>query len=226
MRKQSKTNGRKNEKIGNNANVDKENNVEKLTCKSQDDIENENVYFDNYHKILELDYRFWIHYSEYLYNQQMSSLKNYLWLTVTILTGCFGLYSTFVNVSSPSVDILFHYGILFLSLSVLFSLLASGGGVTGLSSLYFKNKPADPYVGGKEYLNRLDHFFMCNKEGFMKMYVSDLKLLDSYFCDCIEESRKLIDAKGKLLRRINILIILSGSFLTVALVFFILNKVV
>lgn len=225
MRKQSKTNGRKNEKFGNNANVGKENNIEKLTCKSQEDIENENVYFDNYHKILELDYRFWIHYSEYLHNQQMSSFKNYLWLAVTILTGCFGLYSTFVNVSSPSVDKLFYSRIL-LFLSVLFSLVASVCGVTGLSSLYFKNKPADPFVGGKEYLNRLDYFFMCNKEEFMKMYAIDLKLLDSYFCDCIEESRKLINAKGKLLRCINILIIISGSFFTVALVFFILNKVV
>ena len=175
--------------------------------------------FERLQFILDLDYKMWTHYSEFLYSQQMSAYKNYLWLTVTILTGCFALYSEFVSKSFQCDTFSFHCGQLFLGISIVISLITSLIGVIGLSSLFFKDKPVDPYDGGKDYVNRFEFFKPYSKEAY-----DDLKNLDSFYCNSISISRNLINKKGILLRIANIAIIISTISVTISGCCFLLNK--
>lgn len=161
----------------------------------------------------------WTHYSEFLYNQQMSTYKNYLWLTVTILTGCFALYSEFVSKSFQCDTFSFHCGQLFLGITIFISMITSLFGVIGLSTLFFKDKPVDPYAGGKDYVNRFEYYSEYSQEAY-----NDLKNLDIFYCDSMEISRNLINKKGKLLRIANIAIIISTISITISGCSFLLNK--
>ena len=175
--------------------------------------------FERLQFILDLDYKMWIHYSEFLYNQQMSAYKNYLWLTVTILTGCFALYSEFVSKAFLCDSFSFHFVKIFLGVTITLSVVTSIIGVIGLSSLFFKNKPVDPYDGGKNYVERFEYYSEFSQEAY-----DDLKNLDCFYCNSIKTSRNLIDKKGKLLRIANIAIIISTISITLSGLCFLLNK--
>ena len=211
-----------NQEPDNSSDIETKNNMTSESSNQEPDSlsdEEKSRRFERLQFILDLDYKMWTHYSEFLYSQQMSAYKNYLWLTVTILTGCFALYSEFVSKSFQCDSFSFHYGKLFLGISIVISLITSLIGVIGLSSLFFKDKPVDPYDGGKDYVERFEFFNTDSEEAY-----NDLKNLDIFYCNSISISRNLINKKGILLRIANIAIIISTISVTISGCCFLLNK--
>lgn len=77
-------------------------------------------------------------------------------------------------------------------------------GIYSLSSIWTKDEPQDPYRGAKQYIQR---FECCGLNS--QQHYEDLKGLDVFYSESMEEYCSQIENRAALLRLINIFLLLS-----------------
>lgn len=176
---------------------------------------------DKLSSFIELDHKVWTHYSEFLYEQQFSRIKNYLWLSVTIITF---LAAIFANYLQPGLQLTLSvsqkFAVLFWSIAGIASSLSVILGIISLSSIWNKDIPQDPYRGGTQYISRFEHYGTNSKEHY-----EDLKNLDAFYVQSMESYVIQIEQRTSFLRHMNLLLIISVIFLILSFSVLFINQI-
>ncbi len=175
---------------------------------------------DKLSSFIELDHKVWTHYSEFLYEQQFSRIKNYLWLSVTIITF---LAAIFANYLQPGLQLTLSvsqkFAVLFWSIAGIASSLSVILGIISLSSIWNKDIPQDPYRGGTQYIARFERYGINSKEHY-----EDLKNLDAFYVQSMESYVIQIEQRTSFLRHMNLLLIISVIFLILSFSVLFINQ--
>lgn len=175
---------------------------------------------DKLSSFIELDHKVWTHYSEFLYEQQFSRIKNYLWLSVTIITF---LAAIFANYIQPGLQLTLSvsqkFAVLFWSIAGIASSLSVILGIISLSSIWNKDIPQDPYRGGTQYISRFERYGINSKEHY-----EDLKNLDAFYVQSMESYVIQIEQRTSFLRHMNLLLIISVIFLILSFSVLFINQ--
>lgn len=175
---------------------------------------------DKLSSFIELDHKVWTHYSEFLYEQQFSRIKNYLWLSVTIITF---LAAIFANYLQPGLQLTLSvsqkFAVLFWSIAGIASSLSVILGIISLSSIWNKDIPQDPYRGGTQYIARFERYGTNSKEHY-----EDLKNLDAFYVQSMESYVIQIEQRTSFLRHMNLLLIISVIFLILSFSVLFINQ--
>ena len=175
---------------------------------------------DKLSSFIELDHKVWTHYSEFLYEQQFSRIKNYLWLSVTIITF---LAAIFANYLQPGLQLTLSvsqkFAVLFWSIAGIASSLSVILGIISLSSIWNKDIPQDPYRGGTQYISRFERYGINSKEHY-----EDLKNLDAFYVQSMESYVIQIEQRTSFLRHMNLLLIISVIFLILSFSVLFINQ--
>ncbi|WP_295353005.1 hypothetical protein [uncultured Succinivibrio sp.] len=176
---------------------------------------------DKLSSFIELDHKVWTHYSEFLYEQQFSRIKNYLWLSVTIITF---LAAIFANYLQPGLQLTLSvsqkFAVLFWSIAGIASSLSVILGIISLSSIWNKDIPQDPYRGGTQYIARFERYGINSQEHY-----EDLKNLDAFYVQSMESYVIQIEQRTSFLRHMNLLLIISVIFLILSFSVLFINQI-
>lgn len=169
---------------------------------------------------IELDHKVWTHYSEFLYEQQFSRIKNYLWLSVTIITFLAAIFANYLQPElHKELSVSQKFAVLFWSLAGIASSLSVIFGIIALSSIWAKDIPQDPYRGGTQYISRFEHFGINSKEHY-----EDLKNLDAFYVQSMESYVLQIERRSSFLRNMNVLLTISTIFLILSFSILFINQ--
>ena len=175
---------------------------------------------DKLSSFIELDHKVWTHYSEFLYEQQFSRIKNYLWLSVTIITFLAAIFANYLQPSlHTALSVSQKFAVLFWILAGISGALSVILGIIALSSVWAKDIPQDPYRGGTQYILRFEHYGITSKEHY-----EDLKNLDAFYVKSMEDYVRQIEQRASFLRNMNILLIISTVFLILSFSVLFINQ--